>query len=272
MKQQTRVVLAVTAACGLAAYSALSFVAPAAGVSAPSLRASVAAGAQAAPAEEAQSSFGLTAVVAAAAAAACVARASFAGAAVKRSRNAVSVTARKFFGPSGRAPEPSDVTDKVYFDIDIGGEKAGRIVFGLYGNVVPRTAENFKVLCERFKDEGSYEGCPFHRIIPGFMIQGGDFTNRNGTGGMSIYGAKFEDENFDLTHTRPGLLSMANSGPNTNGSQFFITTAVTDWLDGKHVVFGEVMEGMDVVKKMERVGSGSGRTSQPVSVSECGSL
>merc|ERR1712232_1218168 len=119
---------------------------------------------------------------------------------------------------------------------------------------------------------GGYKNCPFHRIIPGFMCQGGDFTNFNGTGGRSIYGNKFEDENFDLDHTRPGLLSMANAGPNTNGSQFFITTSVTDWLNGKHVVFGEVMEGYDVVEKMEYVGSGSGRTMTAVTITDCGEL
>merc|ERR1712232_636489 len=119
---------------------------------------------------------------------------------------------------------------------------------------------------------GGYKNCPFHRIIPGFMCQGGDFTNFNGTGGKSIYGSKFEDESFDLNHTRPGLLSMANAGPNTNGSQFFITTSVTDWLNGKHVVFGEVMEGYDVVQKMENVGSGSGRTMADVTITDCGEL
>jgi len=176
-------------------------------------------------------------------------------------------TTRFFFGGGGREPKPEDVTQKVFFDISIGGEPAGRIVFGLYGNVVPKTTENFRQLCLK-----QYKRCPFHRIIPGFMIQGGDFTNRNGTGGKSIYGEKFADENFDLDHTKPGLLSMANSGPNTNGSQFFITTATTDWLNGKHVVFGEVMEGMDVMQEMEANGSQSGRTRQPVEIADSGEL
>jgi len=177
------------------------------------------------------------------------------------------LTTRFFFGGGGRAPNAEDVTQKVFFDISIGGEPAGRIVFGLYGSVVPKTTENFRQLCLK-----EYKGTPFHRIIPGFMCQGGDFTNRNGTGGKSIYGFKFEDENFDLLHTKPGLLSMANAGPNTNGSQFFITTAATDWLNGKHVVFGEVMEGADVLQEMERNGSQSGRTRQPVEIADSGEL
>ncbi|WPL10738.1 Peptidyl-prolyl cis-trans isomerase A [Thiorhodovibrio litoralis] len=166
------------------------------------------------------------------------------------------------------APNP-----KVAMDVSIGGEPAGTIEFELFADTVPKTAENFRALCTGEKgDDLSYAGSPFHRIIPGFMIQGGDFTRGNGSGGKSIYGRKFDDENFKLKHSKPGLLSMANSGPNSNGSQFFITVAPTPWLDGKHVVFGEVTDGMDVVDKMEATGSRSGRTSAPVVLESCREL
>ncbi|MFF6772117.1 peptidylprolyl isomerase [Streptomyces sp. NPDC012637] len=161
------------------------------------------------------------------------------------------------------------MSNNVFFDITINGEPAGRIVFELFDDVVPKTARNFRELATGQNGFG-YAGSPFHRVIPQFMLQGGDFTNENGTGGKSIYGEKFADENFDLKHDRPFLLSMANAGKNTNGSQFFITTIVTDWLDGKHVVFGEVVEGQDVVKKVEALGSPSGRTKAEVRVAKSG--
>ena len=179
---------------------------------------------------------------------------------------------------AAQATSEAKVTTKVYFDIDINGREAGRIVIGLFGDDVPKTAENFRALCtgEKGKTKSgipmTYEDCVFHRVIPNFMLQGGDFTAGNGTGGESIYGEKFADENFKYKHDQPFLLSMANAGPNTNGSQFFITTVLTPWLDGKHVVFGRVVEGNEVVKRIESLGTGQGRTRLPIKIKACGEL
>ena len=169
-------------------------------------------------------------------------------------------------------------TNKVFFDVSIGGKSAGRLTLSLFGDVVPKTAENFRALCTGEKGVGvsgkplHFRGSIFHRVIPGFMAQGGDFTDFQGTGGESIYGTTFEDENFELNHLLPGMLSMANAGPDTNGSQFFITTAPAPFLDGKHVVFGEVDDGFEVLGAIEACGSKAGKTSARIVIEDCGEL
>ncbi|QPG74463.1 Peptidyl-prolyl cis-trans isomerase B [Brettanomyces nanus] len=180
-------------------------------------------------------------------------------------------------GESSELAELPEVTHKVYFDIVEGegkdAEKLGRIVFGLFGGVVPKTVENFYQLCVSEDGDLSYKGSKFHRVIKNFMIQGGDFTKGDGTGGKSIYGNKFPDENFKVKLDRSGLLAMANAGPDSNGSQFFITTVPTAWLTGRHVGFGRVLEGYDIVEKIENSKTGfMDKPKKPVIIADCGAI
>jgi len=175
--------------------------------------------------------------------------------------------------------EPKRHTDNpvVFFDVSIAGQPSGRVIMELYADIVPKTAENFRQLCTgEFKQGGKpigFKDCSFHRIIKDFMIQGGDFIRGDGTGSTCIFGDQFDDENFSLPHTAAGVLSMANSGPNTNGCQCFITCTKTDWLDNKHVVFGKVIDGMLTVRKMENVPVGpNSKPLRPVIVTECGEM
>eukprot|EP00262_Sarcandra_glabra_P008198 TRINITY_DN21514_c0_g1_i1.p1 TRINITY_DN21514_c0_g1~~TRINITY_DN21514_c0_g1_i1.p1 ORF type:complete len:216 (-),score=31.11 TRINITY_DN21514_c0_g1_i1:305-952(-) len=172
-----------------------------------------------------------------------------------------------------------EITHRVYFDVDIDGQHAGRIVIGLYGQVVPKTVENFRALCTGKNSKGTsgkglyYKGTPFHRIISGFMIQGGDIVHGDGKGFKSIYGDTFADENFNIKHSHPGVVSMVNSGPNSNGSQFFITTVKASWLDGEHVVFGKVIQGMDTVYAIEGgAGTYNGKPRKKVIIIDSGEI
>lgn len=174
--------------------------------------------------------------------------------------------------PKPKAKEKSSRRlPRVFFDMSIDGKPAGKIIMELRSDVVPKTAENFRVLCTGEKGL-TYRGCNFHRIIPEFMCQSGDFVNNNGTGGVSIYGSKFEDENFTLKHDRPGVVSMASAGPNTNGSQFFITFAKAPNLDNVHVVFGSVISGMDVLLEIEKCGKKDGTPTKQVAIVKCGQI
>ncbi|KAA6395608.1 MAG: putative Peptidyl-prolyl cis-trans isomerase H [Streblomastix strix] len=172
---------------------------------------------------------------------------------------------------------PNESNPIVFFDISIGGQKQGRIKMELFSDIVPRTAENFKQFCTGEKKRGElpigYKESQFHRVIRDFMIQGGDFVKGDGSGTLSIYGDFFADENFQLKHSVPGLLSMANSGRNTNGCQFFITCNKCEWLDGKHVIFGRVIDGMSIVRLIEVVSvTNTKKPKIPIVITECGQM